>query len=271
MSHPLQCINRLKLRVWQILEAARPGDRASYVFDCFILSLIAANVVCSVISTVQSLYAAYGKFFDAFEVFSVIVFSLEYLLRLVTCTADPAYADPVRGRLRFLRSPMAIIDLCAILPFYLPFIDADLRSLRILRLFRVFRLAKLARYSASMRLIKEVLVLRKEELLLSLGLTLSLLLISSCVLYYVENPVQPKAFSSIPATMWWSVATLTTVGYGDIYPVTALGRFFAGVTAFLGVGLFALPTAIIGSGFIEIIQKRKKALTVCPHCGKPIA
>ncbi len=263
-------MNRLKLRLWQILEVARPGDRASHGFDVFILSLIVANIVCSVISTVSSIYADYGKILDAFEVFSVVVFTVEYLLRVAVCTVDPAYAGALRGRLRFIRSPMAIVDLCAILPFYLPFVDADLRSLRILRLFRLFRLAKMARYSASLRLIKDVFVSRKEELLLSLGLTLSLLLISSCVLYYVENPIQPKAFSSIPATMWWSVSTLTTVGYGDIYPVSALGRLLAGITAFLGVGLFALPTAIIGSGFIEIIQKRKKAPTVCPHCGKPL-
>ena len=271
MSLFSQRLNLLKVRLWQILEATQPGDRASHVCGVLILSLIVVNVVCSIISTVPSISAAYGKTLNAFELFSIIVFTIEYLLRLAVCTVDQKYTGSLYGRFRFICSPMALIDLCAFLPFYLPFFNADLRTFRILRLFRIFRIAKMARYSSSMRLIKEVFVLRKEELVLSLGLTLSLLVISSSILFYIENPVQPNAFSSIPASMWWSVATLTTVGYGDIYPITALGRFFAGVTAFLGVGLFALPTGIIGSGFIEIIQKRKKPSQTCPHCGKTIA
>ena len=260
----------LRTRLWQILEVANPNDRATQIFEVFILTLISANVLSAVVSTEPSIYATYGKTLDWFEVVSVIIFSVEYLARLAACTADPRFSGTVRGRLRFMCSPMALIDLCAILPFYLPFFNADLRTLRILRLFRIIRIAKMARYSASLKLIRQVMILRKEELILSLGLTLSLLLISSCVLYYVENPVQPKAFSSIPAAMWWSVSTLTTVGYGDVYPITALGRFFAGVTAFVGVGLFALPAGIIGSGFVETIQKNKCPSKTCPHCGKSV-
>jgi voltage-gated potassium channel len=164
---------------------------------------------------------------------------------------------------------MAIIDLVAILPFYLPLVGIDLRSLRVLRLLRILRIAKVGRYYSSLNLIKHVFQAKKEELVLTSAMMGLLLVVSSSLLYYCESAVQPDAFSSIPATMWWAVATLTTVGYGDMYPVTLLGRLLAGTIAILGIGMFALPTGILGAGFVEAIQKQKKELVQrCPHCGK---
>ena len=155
-------------------------------------------------------------------------------------------------------------------PFYLPFCGVDLRTLRVLRLLRVIRVAKVGRYYSSLHLIRHGFLAKKEELILTSALMAFLLVISSSVLYYCENAVQPEVFSSIPATMWWSVATLTTVGYGDMYPVTLIGKFCASIIAVLGIGMFALPTGILGAGFVEAIQRHKEPRQICPHCGKDI-
>jgi len=260
----------LRRRTWEIVEAAKPGDTASRVFDVLILTLIFLNVIAVILGSIQSIQERWSAFLDAFETVSVLVFTIEYLSRLWSCTADPRFIGSIRGRLRFAVKAMAIIDLLAILPFYLPFLGIDLRSLRVLRLLRILRVAKVGRYYSSLNLIKHVFHAKKEELVLASAMMGLLLVVSSSLLYYCENAVQPNAFSSIPATMWWAVATLTTVGYGDMYPITLLGRFLASIIAILGIGMFALPTGILGAGFVEAIQKQKGQTQKCPHCGKEI-
>lgn len=261
---------KLRERTWEIVEVARRGDFASRVFDITILSLIFLNVIAVIAGSVQSIQTRHGPFLRIFNVLSVVVFTVEYLARMWSCTADPLFRNPVNGRLKYAVGPMPIIDLLAILPFYLPFVGVDLRSFRVLRLIRIFRIAKIGRYYASLNLIKHVLKDKKEELMLATGLMVILLVLSSTVLHFFEGPVQPEAFSSIPATMWWSVSTLTTVGYGDIYPITPFGKLFASFIAILGVAMFALPTGILGAGFVEAIQERKKPSKACPHCGNKI-
>lgn len=256
-------------RTWEIIEAGKAGDTASRVFDVAILALIFLNVVAVIVGSIRSVQERYGAFLNVFETVSVVVFTVEYLARLWSCTVDPRFSGGIRGRIRHALQAMSIIDLLAILPFYLPFLGIDLRSLRVLRLLRVFRVAKVGRYYSSLNLIKHVFQSKKEELVLTSALMGLLLVISSSLLYYCENAAQPEAFSSIPATMWWSIVTLTTVGYGDMYPVTVSGKFCASVIAILGIGMFALPTGILGAGFVEAIQK-KKGQQVCPHCGKEL-
>ncbi len=257
-------------RMWEIVEAAKAGDTASRTFDIAILSLIFLNVIAVIIGSIQSVQERWGVFLNAFEVVSVAVFTVEYLARLWSCTADPRFGSTIRGPIRHAFRAMSIIDLLAILPFYLPFLGIDLRSLRVLRLLRILRVAKAGRYYSSLNLIKHVFQNKKEELILTSALMGLLLVVSSSVLYYCENAVQPDAFSSIPATMWWAVATLTTVGYGDMYPITLLGKLCASIIAVLGIGMFALPTGILGAGFVEAIQKHKEPKEVCPHCGKEL-
>jgi voltage-gated potassium channel len=259
----------IRERTWEIVEVARDGDTPSRNFDIFILTLIFSNVVAVIIGSVRSLEERWGTFLDIFEIISIAIFTLEYVARLWSCTVDHRFSRPILGRVRHAVRAMSVIDLLAFLPFYLPFLGLDLRSLRVLRLLRIFRLAKAARYYSSLNLIKHVFYNKKEELILTSALMGLLLVVSSTVLYYCENGVQPDTFSSIPATMWWAVATLTTVGYGDVYPVTIWGRLFASVIAILGIGMFALPTGILGAGFVEAIQK-KKGNQVCPHCGKDL-
>ena len=265
---------RLKRRVYEIVECPPRADGARTAFDYFdffIMALVVVNVIAVILETVQTIAAPYDRHFRAFEVFSVVVFTTEYLLRLWACTCDPRYAGAIKGRIKFALSPMAVIDLLAILPFYLEFAAVDLRFIRSLRLFRLFRVFKLARYSASMRTLVRVLDAKKEELLVTLFVVVVMLVFSSSAMYYAENEAQPDKFDSIPSSLWWGVATLTTVGYGDIFPVTPLGKLLGGLIAVLGVGIFALPTGILASGFAEELQKRRKRESVmCPHCGRDV-
>jgi len=266
--------DRLKRRVYEIVECYTPAAGGRSVvdrFDVLIMALIVANVAAVMLETVDWIAAPYARLFRAFEVFSVAVFTAEYALRLWSCTADPRFAGAFRGRLRFALTPMAIIDVLAIMPFFLEFLAFDLRFVRVLRLFRLFRVFKLARYASSLRSLVDVLRSKKEELLVTLFTLVVLLIFASSAMYFAENEAQPEKFTSIPASMWWGVATLTTVGYGDIFPITSLGQLFGAVIAILGVGFFALPTGILASGFAEEIQKRRRRETVvCPHCGRDI-
>lgn len=263
----------LKKRVWEILEVeSSDGERGKVydAFDVFILGLIFLNVLAVILSTVKSIEARFQVIFYWFEVFSVATFTSEYLARLWACVSQSKYAHPVFGRLRFMARPIAIIDLLAILPFYLTFFTADMRFLRALRLFRIFRVAKLGRYSSSFRLFGRVFTSKREELLITVMVMLLLIVMSASLMYFAENEAQPDKFPDIPSTMWWAVVTLTTVGYGDVFPITPLGKGLAMVIAVLGVGMFALPAGILGAGFVEEIQKQKAKRTTCPHCGKEI-
>lgn len=264
----------MRRRIHQIVEPHDDGDAASAAFDIFILGLIFLNVVALVFQTEEAFYNWSPLFFDLFETVSVVVFSAEYMLRIWSCVENPEYAKPISGRLRFAMTPMAVIDLLAIAPFYLSFLGVDLRFVRAFRLFRLFRIAKIGRYLPAMRLMGRAVRKRTEELVVSVVLIFILLIVASSLVYYAENEAQPEAFASIPRAMWWGVATLTTVGYGDVYPITLMGRMMGAVIAVLGIGLFALPTGIISSGFLDEIQeeRRRKQLTgdVCHTCGQAL-
>ena len=262
-------IQKVKSRIFEILET-KSEDNFSRIFAIFIVTLISLNVIAVILETVESLSIKYSNFFIALEVFSIAVFTIEYFLRLWTCTTDKKFENPIIGRIRFAVTPLAIIDLMAFLPFYLPIIfPFDTRFIRILRLFRLFRAFKMIRYSESLRLMGNVLKAKKEEIVITLIIMTIILIFTSSLVYLVEHEAQPQAFSSIPASMWWGIVTLATVGYGDIYPITPLGKFFGAIIAILGIGLFALPTGILASGFVEEIRK-KQGRVVCPHCGKVI-
>lgn len=237
----------------------------SNAFDIFIMSLITVNVAAVIIATVTPIYQAYKPFFQVFELVSVAIFTVEYVGRIWTCTYLDSYREPLIGRIRFMGRPFLIIDLLAILPFFLSGFLLDLRFLRSLRLLRFFRLFKLARYSESMRRFGYVIREKREDLTIAIAATLILLLISSSLMYFAERTAQPEAFSNIPKSLWWGVVTLTTVGYGDVYPITPLGRVLGAIISLLGVGLVALPASILASGFIE---EDEHVGGTCPHCGE---
>jgi voltage-gated potassium channel len=260
----------VRKRTWEVVEGTQPGDAAGRVFAIFIVPLIFLNVLAVVAGSVQTVQVRFGRFLAAFEAASVAAFTAEYIVRLWASPADSRFQHPLWGRLRFVVQPMPIADFLAILPFYLPFCGVDLRSIRVLRLLRLVRMAKAGRYYSSLALIRRVFQSRKEELVLACALMGMLLVVSSSILFYCENEAQPELFSSIPAAMWWAVATLTTVGYGDVYPITAIGKLCASVISVLGIGMFALPTGILGAGFVEAVRNSRACPATCPHCGKEI-
>ena len=250
-------LRQLKLKIYDVLVDVEVEKSLERRVAIALMVLIVANGLAVMLETVKFLQERYSDIFYGFEVFSVTVFSIEYLLRVWVADVDPKYKSPIKGRLRYLLSPMALIDLAAILPFYLPLaVTLDLRVLRLLRLFRLFRLFKMTRYVQSLRTFHRVFVAKKEELLMTAVMIFILLVFASSVMYAVENEAQPDKFPSIPETLWWGVVTLTTIGYGDVYPVTPLGKVIGGVIAFLGIGLFALPAGILASGFTEELRKR---------------
>jgi len=260
-----------RARLNAFLEGSPLGGNTSRVFPAFITALILLNVLAVILATVEPVAARIGSVLHWFEVLSVAIFSVEYLLRVWSCTAQEQYASPVLGRLRYVVSLMALVDLFAVLPFYVPFlIKVDLRFLRALRLLRLTRLLKLGRYSESHKTVTRVLRSKKEQLSVAVFVVAILLVVASSAMYYLEHDAQPKTFSSIPAAMWWGVVTLTTVGYGDVYPITTAGKIIGSLIALLGLGFFALPAGILASGFAEELQSRRAEKKTCPHCGREI-
>jgi voltage-gated potassium channel len=236
-------------QVHDVLEVGGDAHPAGRVVNSFIVVLIVLNAIAFAAETVDHLADRYGRYFDAFNVFSVAVFTIEYLLRIWSAVDIPMLSrmKPWRARLRFALRPIMLIDLMARLPFYLQFlIPIDLRILRVLRL---FRLLMLVRYSPALQTLGRVLADEYRALLGALLVMLVLLLFSSTAIYFLERDGQPEVFGSIPASAWWAISTLTTVGYGDAVPATPWGRVVGGVVMLLGVGMFALPIAIIAAGF----------------------
>jgi voltage-gated potassium channel len=267
----------LRQRVWELLDVSE--DPQSGVadwdwVDVILLVLILLNVLAVILETVKSLQLRFGTEFRVFEVISVGVFSVEYAARIWACTADPRYRQPIIGRLRYVSGFDGVVDLLAILPFYitlaLPAAALDLRILRVLRLLRFARVLKLGRYSDSLGRMKRVIGARRGDLGVALAAVGVVLILASSAIYYVEVDTQPDVFTSIPAAMWWGISALTTVGYGDITPVTPLGKFLGGIIQLLGIAIFALPAGIIAAGYEEESRRNAAGPGICKSCGRPL-
>ena len=267
---------RLKQRIFSIIiPTGGSGSFWNKAFDFLIIFLIVASILEIILDSFVDFRIAHTNILSKFEVLTVMVFSVEYLLRI--WTADLLYPKlpPWAARIKFITSFNGLIDLVAILPFYLPLlVHLDLRFVRVLRILRLLRVFKLNRYTRSLSLVAEVFYQKRGELGITIFITFLLLLVSSTLMYYLEGDVQPEQFPDIISTFWWAVATLTTVGYGDVYPVTGWGKLVSGVIALLGIGLVALPTGIVSSGFIEHIEQereeKRSAYQFCPHCGEKL-
>lgn len=257
----------IKKRLQEILDMSLDNDKLGNAFDIFMTTLICLNILALMFQTVDFTRQIIIAFFWWFEVFSVIVFTIEYLLRVWSCTVIPKHSHSIWGRVKFLFKPLMIVDLLAILPFYLPLIGIDLRFIRGLRLFRLFWILKLVRYLQSLQLFGKIIYKKKEQLLTTMFFLLVLLIFSSFAIFYVEGKAQPETFRNVFDAMWWGVITFTTIGYGDMYPKTELGRFIASISAIIGVMIFALPTSILTAAFIEENQRSKEE-NICPHCGQ---
>ncbi|MGE0399461.1 MAG: ion transporter [Kofleriaceae bacterium] len=270
-------VSGMRRRVYEILTGPRPDDRLGRVISYALLALIAANVIASVLETDVEIRARAPELFDVFELVSVVVFTAELVLRVWSCTADPDFADGIRGRLRLLGRPMSVIDILAIAPFYIALLSPavlDLRFLRALRLLRLFRMLRIRRVASAFSTLVRVITSRRAELGVTLAFVIVATLVAAGAMFVVERGEPGTQFTSIPRAMWWGICTVTTVGYGDIVPVTAVGRFIAGIVAFVGICAIALPVGILSSGFVDEINRKNRDVTiaagVCTTCGRAL-
>lgn len=248
----------IRRKIYDIIQPDNGKSVVSRIFDVIITTLILTSVVI-VFSVTFELPAKVLGVLNAFEDFASIVFSIEYLLRIVTADFIYPKKGPIKARISYVLSPMAIIDLVAILPFWLPmFLPGSMLGMRAFRLVRLLRILKLNRYFDAMRLIGGVIESKKRELLGSMFFVVILMLVSSLLMYSAEHDAQPGAFSNAFSGLWWAVATLTTVGYGDICPITILGRILGAVIAFSGIAALAIPTGIITAGLTEHMSRNKR-------------
>lgn len=251
-------MSRLRRQLYLALEVPQSGTLGT-VANVFLMSLITVNVVAVIFESVQPIYTRYAAWFDALEILSVAIFTAEYAARLWACVEARSGAAHWRQRLRYVVTPMALIDLLAVLPFYLSaFVNLDMRFLRALRLLRVF---KLSRHSTAMDLL--ITVVRNELAIVASAMFVMLIIVvvAASGIYLIEREAQPDAFQSIPQAMWWAAVTLTTVGYGDMVPITVGGKVFGLFITLAGVGMVALPAGILASGFSQELQKRRAAFS----------
>jgi voltage-gated potassium channel len=259
--------------VHDVLHTEEPTTRWAKFIRAFTAIMILLSVVAVMLESVAAIHAAYGAELHVFDLVSVAVFTSEYVLRLWSCPIEYGHLPAWRARLKYAFSFFGMIDLLAVAPFYLQaFFIGDLRVIRGLRLLRLERLFLLGRYTKGFHMLGRAIERTKHELYASFAVIMMLLMISATVIYFIEHEVQHDKFSSIPESLWWGIITLTSVGYGDIYPITPVGKLFAGIISLLGVGLAALPSGLIASGFVQEFKESKADVAdaeghvCCPAC-----
>jgi voltage-gated potassium channel len=245
-------------------KPARQNPWARYV-NYLLAALIVSNAALVAIETLPSIGAKFHSIFVMFEVASTSLFALEYLARIWVCVEQGRYAHPVFGRIRYALSPLPILDLIVILTFWSV---VDLRFLRVARMVRLLKVLNLAHFEDSLQRVAAALSRRKELLIVAMALMVFCIYASAAILYQVEHNAQPNTFSSIPETLWWAMTTLTTIGYGDMVPITPFGKLCAGLISVFGIGVFALPTAIVTAAIVEA-GATDRGIVICKHCGKP--
>jgi voltage-gated potassium channel len=272
--------------LYDFLELDYPRTRGKVLFRTFMYVLISVNIVLVIFESAPELpYGISGISYAIYEL-SIAVFILLYILRLWVCVEDPRFSRPFSGRLLFMATPYAVVDLAVIIAFTIPV--SFLRNPTTYELVKFLRLTvilKLVRYSDALQTMIRIFIAKRKPLGMAMYMVLFLLVITSTMMYYIEHPVQPKVFTSVLESMWWGVETLTTLGYGDIVPVTPAGKFLGGITALLGIAMFAIPAGILASGFYEEYnlalrkdhgngdtrnEPPESSGNVCPTCGRPM-
>ena len=235
----------MKSKLKNIIESQ--DSRSGIIFDIFIQLLILLSLLAYAIETLPNLSKEHIIYLNTFETISIMIFSIEYILRVYVSDRKIGYIFSFYG----------IVDFLAILPYYL-ITSIDLRSIRVFRLLRIFRVIKLFRFNRAIDLMSKALAKVRAEITIFLFITLVLIYLSSIVIYHCEHAVQPDKFKSIFHSMWWSVMTLTTVGYGEIYPVTSLGKLFTSFLSIIGIGIVAIPTGLLASSLTSVMDEDKK-------------
>lgn len=258
MSKKLPLAERRR-RVYEIVEIGAAGDLVSRAYDLFYTLTIILNLTATVLDTYDAIHAKYGPLLSMIEFVTVTAFAVDYVLRIYT--ADFHYRGCSRGKAawKYAVSFGGIVDIISFLPVYLPFFfPSGAAAFRLVRVIRIFRLFRINAYYDSLNVITSVLSSKKNQLISSVSIILVLMLASSLCMYSLENEAQPEVFSNAFSGIWWAASTLLTVGYGDIYPVTTMGRILGIVITFLGVGMVAIPTGIISAGFVEQDTRLKR-------------
>jgi voltage-gated potassium channel len=273
---------RVKKSVYDTVVNEESKTLAHRIFYSFITILILFNIVLVAVSTIPDISTKYYIFIVGFDLFVIFVFTIEYALRIWSCNIDKRFAGRF-GRLKYARQPIILVDLLAILPFYVVYFSPlDNRYAIIGRLLRLVRIFRFGFFSRAITVLRIAIKKKAKELLVTIIFISILVVFCAYLIYYSENRAQPEVFSSIPRSIYWAFVTLSTVGYGDMTPITPFGRFFTAIVSFLGVGIIAIPAGIISSGMVEILKKKKSAEenidkksssienNRCPHCGKKI-
>ncbi|TNE56587.1 MAG: ion transporter [Alphaproteobacteria bacterium] len=250
----------IRKEVWETLEVTDNLHLKGRWVDLALMTLILLNVVAVSLESVRPLYEQYSQFFDAFDAFSVTVFTIEYIGRVWSCVERAGQVHGLKSfksRLAYMMTPLALIDLLAIAPFYLAALipGLDLRFLRVIRIMRIF---KLTRYSKAVAILLNVLSQERRAFGAAIVVLAVVAILAASGIYLFEHRAQPEYFGSIPESLWWSVVTLTTVGYGDVTPITLGGKIFGGIVAVVGVGMIALPAGILASGFVDELRRRER-------------
>jgi voltage-gated potassium channel len=255
-------LRHLRARWFAILHLPDPRNRVARWLNWFLAALIVGNAVAITLETLPTIGPDVLRWLEGFEAVSTGIFIVEYAARVWTCVEQQRLRHPLWGRLRFMRQPLSVLDLIAIVTYWTPW---DLRFLRVVRLVRLLKIFHLYEFEAALERLSVSLERRKELLLVAVVLMGVFVYLASSLLYQIEHARQPDVFSSIPATFWWAVVTFNTIGYGDMVPLTSAGRLVAGLVSVFGVGVFALPTAIVIAAIIE--SSASGSPYVCHACG----
>jgi voltage-gated potassium channel len=261
-SNPASRVRRLRAQVFAILHLPDPRNRLARWLNWFLAALIVGNAVAVTLETVPGIHREFARALHTFEAVSTAIFIVEYLARVWTCVEQQSLRHPLWGRLRFMKQPLALLDLIAIVTWWTPW---DLRFVRVVRLVRLLKIFHLYEFEAALERLSVSLERRKELLLVAVVLMAVFVYLASSLLYQIEHARQPQVFSSVPATFWWAVVTFNTIGYGDMVPLTPFGQLVAGLVSIFGVGVFALPTAIVIAAIIE--SSGSGTAYVCHACG----
>lgn len=266
-------MKRLKRKVFQIIEYTGKPFSLNWIYDFVLIFMVLLNALAIIIESMAEIFAVYRKQLIVFELISIMFFALDYFLRLWCITENSKYNHPLKGRLKYMITPMAIIDLMAFMPYIASIYADNFQYVKFFSILRFFRFLKVVRYIKAVKIFGNVLRNKRNELSFSFVFILFILLLVSTLMYYVEREAQPDDFKSIPHAMWWAIATLTTVGYGDVVPVTLAGKMLGGIIAILGIGLVAIPSGIMAAGFTDEIRKERElenSKHFCPYCGNRI-
>ena len=246
-------------RIFQIVEIGAPGDYASRAYDLVNMLSIVVNLIVSIMYTFNELSDAYGPLLLSIEAITVAFFAFDFFLHAITAPFRFTKSTELGALIKYLTSFSGIVDILSFLPYYLPiFFPAGAVAFRMFRVARFFRIFRINAYYDSLNVINEVISSKKQQLLSSVFMVGILMLASSLCMYSLENAAQPDVFTNAFSGIWWAVSTLLTVGYGDIYPVTVMGRIFSICITFLGVGMVAIPTGIISAGFVDQYSRIKR-------------